>query len=411
MKRLVYSPEAHAWVKTDTGVFDLSPYITNIAINRKVNQVSTAEVTFRNPKVDFGDGQPRFLFTQHTNSKGQVGPMFHPMDPIIISLTRIKGYPVQVFTGYCDKVPYFQMYPGVAKLTASCTLKRLQYTYWDPGLPFVTEYLASKGWALQNGVAINANAEANVDDNLLNDSSIGYLLFEVLKDIGGWNENDIFIQTLPNKEITSIVEGLFEDLTGEAKASFEVMKDFLKKTISSNNNLGGDGGTVGGGSNTTTTDIGEVTETNIVTKDNFTGSGISWTYQGKGSTYGSSRKYNYTDPNDDSYGSQKPASGADPDVPGFAILRSPIGRKPNYDWYVVVSPSGRAAALPQTDIGPAASTGRVVDINTSAAIGVFGYRQSGNKVNFPTDVGTWKLYHAGRGSSGRKKAEDLVKAG
>jgi len=248
MKRLVYSPQINVWIKTDTGVFDLSPYITGFNVNRKVNAVSTAELTFRNPKVDLENGESRYLFTQHKNGDSY-GPMFHPMDPIIITLTRIKGYPVQVFTGYCDTSPYVQIFPGTARLKASCSLKKLLYTYWDPGLPFVNEYLIQHGWYLKDGVTFNPKAEAdkepNADTNYrntLSDGSIGYLLYSILKDVGGWAHDDIFIQSLPSKQIDAIVEGLYKDLTGEAKASFEQMRTFLKKTIGADHHLGGGGG-------------------------------------------------------------------------------------------------------------------------------------------------------------------------
>lgn len=253
MKRLVYSPQINVWIKTDTGVFDLSPYITGFNVNRKVNAVSTAELTFRNPKVDLDNGESRYLFTQHKNGDNY-GPMFHPMDPIIITLTRIKGYPVQVFTGYCDTSPYVQIFPGTARLKASCSLKRLLYTYWDPGLPFVNEYLIQHGWYLKDGVTFNPKAESNQQADgdtgyaaTLSDGSIGYLLYSILKDVGGWSHDDIFIQSLPSKQIDAIIEGLYADLTGEAKASFEQMRTFLKKTIGADHSLGG-----GGGDTTTT---------------------------------------------------------------------------------------------------------------------------------------------------------------
>lgn len=244
MKRLVYSPQVNVWIKSDTGVFDLSSYVTGFTINRKVNAASTAEVVFRNPKVDMGDGESRFLFTQYKDGS-DYKPMFHPMDPIIITLTRIKGYPVQVFTGYCDTTPYVQLFPGTARLTASCTLKRLLYTYWDPGLPFVIDYLATKGWASQNGGLSNLNEEASIKANLT-DSSIGKLLFDILKDVGNWNPNDIYIQSLPSSQINAIVEGLYTEVTGEAKASFAQMSEFLKKTIDTKTVTSSDGG---GGSN------------------------------------------------------------------------------------------------------------------------------------------------------------------
>jgi len=245
MKRLVYSPSVNAWVKTDSGIFDLSPYIVNFSINRKVNSTSTASISFRNPKVENPDGVSRFLFTQHPvqESDGSISysPMFHPMDPIIINLTRLKGHPVQVFTGYCDKTPYIQLFPGTANLTASCTLKKLMYTYWDPGLPFVNHYLMERGWTpATGGTANNANAEASKLN--LNDSSLGKLLYDVLMDAGGWSHDDIYIQELPSQQISAAVSALYKDLTGDAKASFETFRTFLDEIIGVGQLGGGNAG-------------------------------------------------------------------------------------------------------------------------------------------------------------------------
>ena len=104
MKRLVYSPKAYAYVKTDRGLINLSDYITAGSVSRKVNMVSSAELTIRNPDM---------MWTREVKNGN---PIFRPMDPITIWLERIKGYPVQVFTGYLDKTPYLQLYPGVCSL-------------------------------------------------------------------------------------------------------------------------------------------------------------------------------------------------------------------------------------------------------------------------------------------------------
>lgn len=231
MKRLVYSPSVCAWVKTDTGVFDLSPYITNFSIDRRVNEVSSAALTFRNPKVpDTRDpSKELFLFTQNVANDGSVRPMFHPMDPIIITLTRIKGRPVQVFTGYCDTTPYVQLYPGTAQLTASCTLKRLMHTYWDPALPFVRDFMIQNGWFItDSGTAINANAEQKRGQ--LNDSSIGFLLYKVLTDVGGWDKDNINIQGLPPK-IGELVANIYKNVYQEEMDSIKEFHDFLHKIV------------------------------------------------------------------------------------------------------------------------------------------------------------------------------------
>ena len=240
MKRLVYAPQVNAWIKTETGIFDLSPYITDFSVQRRVDAISTASLTFRNPKVSNdpdGKSNPYFMFTQHptSNADGTTSyrPMFYPMDPIIISLTRLKGYPVQVFTGYCDTTPYIQLFPGTAKISASCTLKRLKYTYWDPGLPFVSHYLETLGWKpaqASGGLTFNPSAEDEATSDLT-DTSFGYLIYRILQDVGNWEYKDIYVQGLPSEAISTIVAGIYAQLTGDAKTNFEDVRQFLDKVI------------------------------------------------------------------------------------------------------------------------------------------------------------------------------------
>lgn len=239
MKRLVYTPSIHAWVKTDTGVFDLSPYITDFNVDRRVNQTSYAEITFRNPK----DKNGNFVFTEAQGVDGSVRPMFHPMDPIIITLTRLKGRPVQVFTGYCDTTPYVQLQPGLARLTASCTIKRLLYTYWDPALPFVRDFMAQNGWGIAaDGTSFNSTAEGasqivtnkgqtELVSGQLNDTSIGKLLYRLLVDVGNWDPGNVYIQELPGKNITQLVTNLYKDTVNEEASSINEFHNFLQKVI------------------------------------------------------------------------------------------------------------------------------------------------------------------------------------
>jgi hypothetical protein len=81
------------------------------------------------------------IFTAHVDDNGITKPLFSPMDPITIYLQRVRGRPVRVFTGFLDRTPYLQLYPGVIQLKASCTLKRLLYTYFDPALPYTQTFL------------------------------------------------------------------------------------------------------------------------------------------------------------------------------------------------------------------------------------------------------------------------------
>src|SRR4051812_27378754 len=128
MQRLVYSPKVFAFVRNDQYPFglDISDYVVRGEVHRRINAVSSATLELRNPNQ---------LWTLPG------APMFHPMDPITIFLSRLRGRPIQVFTGYLDTTPYIQLYPGTVTLEASCTLKRVQYTFWDPALPYSIDFM------------------------------------------------------------------------------------------------------------------------------------------------------------------------------------------------------------------------------------------------------------------------------
>lgn len=224
MQRLVYSPKAYAYVKTvNNGIVALSSDIVSGEVSRRVNQVSTASLTIRNDK--------RKWTTQGS-------PVFRPMDPITIYLTRLPGYPVQVFTGYLDQTPYYQLYPGTVTLTASCTLKRLLYTYWDPALPYVNEFMAQYGWIANRttGELFNAAAQvqlANQDQGAqpkLNDGSIGNLLFATMKRIGRWDPNSIFIEKLP-ADIPQRVANIYKAMNEEANLVDESLQNMFSTLI------------------------------------------------------------------------------------------------------------------------------------------------------------------------------------
>jgi hypothetical protein len=250
MKRLVYSPSVKAWVKTDFGVIDLSPYITHCDIQRKIDDVSKLRIAFRNPRVN-DNGKPRFMFTEKVRDDGSIGPVFHPMDPITVSMERIAGKPIQVFTGYCDTVPYVQLFPGTGTITASCTLKRLQHTYWDPSLPFVQEFLRAYGWFLggdgtvKNPGTLEVPAEEKrlakliesgnykaIGNISLNDGSIGNLLYAVLNEIGGWDSSNIYIQSLPDN-LSSVVAKLMSEFTEENKKLNQEITEFFHTLVGS----------------------------------------------------------------------------------------------------------------------------------------------------------------------------------
>ena len=111
---------------------------------------------------------------------------------------------------------------------------------------------------------------------------------------------------------------------------------------------------------------------------------VALALRGRASTYGDDPLTGYVDALDNN----RPAlPGATNDIPGIAVLDTQtLG-----GWWEVRAPNGATLVLQQTDYGPSASTGRVVDVNALAAR-LFGYPEGRA---FPTDRGRWTLHYAG----------------
>lgn len=241
MKRIIYSPKVNAFVKTDTGIIDLTPYLVKGSITRKLDQVSTASLEFRNP------GE---IFTPEGSQ-----PLIHPMDPITIFMSRIKDKPVQVFTGYVDSAPYFSLKAGGdLTLEASCTLKRLLYTYYDPGLRFFHDFLKKQGWMTVGGDSVLPPGSGQTVDQQqeplsdgLNDASFGRMLYETLIYIGNWDPSSIYVENLPDG-IVDLVEGIFYQIEESTKEDRNEIRKALKYILENNTFYGTGGGVTAGSS-------------------------------------------------------------------------------------------------------------------------------------------------------------------
>lgn len=246
--RLVYAPKVWCFIKNSSGdVGNYSDYVTAGEVNRLVNQASTATVTLRNPNKKF--------------TIPSQGVTFHPMDPISIFLQRLDQHPVQVFTGYLDQTPYYQMYPGTVTLKATCTLKRLLYTYFDPSLPYVFSFFKQFGWvddgqgSLTNLTALgNPATVGQGKTKTLQDGSIAKLLYATLRDIGQWDDTNIWIEALPSgaNGIAARMAKLMATLITEEDQAATEFTAFMHEIIGSAPQGGGGGPAGGTGANTST---------------------------------------------------------------------------------------------------------------------------------------------------------------
>jgi cell wall-associated NlpC family hydrolase len=175
---LVYTPDVKILIARGNKQYDVSADVIAFSVTRVENSVSSAVFRLSN-KPD--PNNPN-------NNEGRYTPLFAPMDRVTIFLKRTEF--IQVFSGYLDAVPLLQLYPGAVDFRASCTLKRLLHTWWDPGLP------ASMGIFDQIGNQSSVE-ENDIGAPGLPDAGLTSTLRRLLTEVGNWNSADIKIQQFP----------------------------------------------------------------------------------------------------------------------------------------------------------------------------------------------------------------------
>jgi len=173
MKTLVYSPDVRIYIARGSKQYDVSNDVVAWSVRRVEDSVSSAVFRLSNKSTDASGKKLRY------------NQLFERMDRVVIWLKRVEW--VQVFSGYLDSVPHVQLYPGTVNFRASCTLKRLMHTWWDPGLP------SSQGIFDQptNSTQEQQNGEQFADQGL------GSMLRKLLVLVGGWDPKTIHIQRFP----------------------------------------------------------------------------------------------------------------------------------------------------------------------------------------------------------------------
>lgn len=230
-KTLVYNPSVRVEIISGDKVYDVSRDVVRGNVNRLVNTTSHINITLANKDLKYNN-------------------TFKRMDRIQVYLKRVKW--TKVFTGYLDSVPVFQLYPGTVDIRASCTIKRLIHTWWDPNLipskNLFDQQLADEQVAEITGMDVSVSPDTdNVSMAFTPDAGLGEMLRRILNFVGGWNDNEIFIQDVP----TSFIDYLSENL--EKYDGSKETEEF-KKLFGYNETIGNSAG--GGG-------LGEATFTTI----------------------------------------------------------------------------------------------------------------------------------------------------
>jgi cell wall-associated NlpC family hydrolase len=203
MKTLVYSPEIKILIARGSKQYDVSADVVAWSLRRPENSIASLVFRLSNKPASNTDLK-----------KLRYNQLFERMDRVTVFLKRIEW--VQVFSGYLDSVPHVQIYPGTVNFRASCTLKRLLHTWWDPGLPESQRIFDQSGRALtelENG-------------EMQTDMGLGSLLRRLLVLVGGWNPQNIHIQRFPSG-FYDYMEEQIRRLTPGAEKDVRSFKELL----------------------------------------------------------------------------------------------------------------------------------------------------------------------------------------
>lgn len=187
MKTLVYSPDVQVVIGTTTGKeYDVSSDLVRGTLIRKENSASTFFCELAN----------------HDQRYTKNGGMFSRMDRITVFMKRTNWY--QVFSGYLDTVPFAQMWAGNVNLRATCTLKRLLYTYWNPNLSMSQAIF-------KNQMIFDPANRLDIQAGAMTDAGLGDMLGNLICWVGGWSPQNVHIQDFPPTFWNSM-EGEFRKL-------------------------------------------------------------------------------------------------------------------------------------------------------------------------------------------------------
>lgn len=206
MAVFMYAPGIAIYISTQSnGIIDVSGDVTQGTMVRRSDGISTFSFSLQNP------------FRKYQG-------VFTPNDRIIVMMKRVSW--VRVFTGYLNQVPLVTAWPSTIQMTASCSLKRLQYWFWDPGLPASQAMIAQAMSSAQNA----------------EDGGTAAAVLSVLQNVVGWPATNVHIAGVPQAW-----SGWAYKIAQAVKADDAAADTLAQQLYTALASPGIVGGTVGGG--------------------------------------------------------------------------------------------------------------------------------------------------------------------
>ncbi len=211
MGSFIYAPQIKVYIETGG----------NPQNNRKVETLDVSEDLISGQLTRRVDGVSDFQFSL-LNPRRKYDQIFTPNDRITVLMKRVTW--LRVFTGYLNQVPLMTAWPRSVQLTASCSLKRLQYWYWDPESAYTQQMI------------MNALSAAS-GTGQSNDGGMTNVVLSVLKDVVGWPESKVHIAKIPD-DWFKVAYKIAQQVDKSAQESDDLAQQFFQS-------LGGAGTTAG----------------------------------------------------------------------------------------------------------------------------------------------------------------------
>lgn len=197
MKTLIYTPAARIIIAHGSKQYDVSGDLVDGGCLRPENAAAAVRFTLNNANLRYNG-------------------LFDRMDRIVLFLKRIKM--IQVFSGYLDDVPYLQLYPGTVTFRATCSLKRLMYTWWDPSTDASIDLFSSSDTATQvqgDGTTTGSN------------KPIGNIIRDLLTNVGSWDPSQVHIENFPPKYLQLAQQWVNANAGSQEAAISQFQQDLL----------------------------------------------------------------------------------------------------------------------------------------------------------------------------------------
>jgi hypothetical protein len=204
MPTLIYTPGVQVIIESTKAV---DPVTKRRATEAKPVLLDVSADLVEGTMVRRSDAPSTFDFSLQNQGR-KYDNLFSPNDRLYVMMKRVTW--MRVYTGYVNSSPFFTAWPRVVPISSSCSLKRLQYFYWDSTLSTSRQLIVdhmfggAQKYAPDGGIKNAAKA--------------------LLETVVGWPASKVHIAQVPRDWLNFAVEIAKEVVDDANAANAEVQK-------------------------------------------------------------------------------------------------------------------------------------------------------------------------------------------